>query len=91
MKKTKKSLVKKGLDEIAHKELQEALEKFKQQFDLELESTGHIMEASENGKIQEEEYWVKGLVESKVDGLNFEVGGWFSNDMRKNGNIYCLL
>lgn len=76
-----------------HKELKTFLEKFEEQFDVELDSTGHEMRAKENGGIHEEDHWVKGLIESPVDGLEVKVGGWFSMDTRGDGKptIYCRL
>lgn len=68
----------------------EALEKFEDQKDVELETTGYEMTYEEN-EIGEVEYWVHGLIESKAD-LDIEVGGWFSHDPRDgNDTIYCNL
>lgn len=70
----------------------EALKQFKEQFNVELRETGNEIVYEENGGIGEIEYWVKGLIETKVDALDIQVGGWFSHDTRdKEDNIYCLL
>lgn len=68
-----------------HEELKTFIEKFEDQFDVEVDSTGHEMAASQNGGIHSEEYWVKGLIESPADGLDFKVGGWFEMDTRGDG------
>ena len=75
----------------AHERLQKALQKFEDQFDVKLEATGHEMSEDRNGGIREEEYWVKDLIESDVNGLNFKVGGWFSIDPNGDDTIYCRL
>jgi len=75
-----------------HEQLQKILEKFKEQFNVELQATGYETTAKENGGIHEEEYWVKGLIEG-AEGLNFKVGGWFSMDTRGDDEpmVYCQL
>jgi len=65
-----------------HETLQKALEQFKDQYGVELQATGYEMTANENGGIHEEEYWVKGLVTSNIENLDFRTGGWFSIDTR---------
>lgn len=68
------------------------LNQFEEQFQVELRNTGHEIAYEENGGLGEVEYWVNGLIEAKVDGLDIEVGGWFSHDTRDDeDNIYCLL
>lgn len=70
----------------------EVIQQFEKQYDVEATPTGDEMEANRNGGIYEKEFWINGLIESKAEGLNFEVGGWFSIDVRDNEvNIYCLL
>jgi len=75
-----------------HKQLDKILEKFKEQFEVELQATGYEHTAKENGGIREEEYWVKGLIDTP-QGLDFKVGGWFSMDTRGEGEptVYCQL
>jgi len=77
-----------------HEQLDKILEKFKDQFNAELQPTGHEMTARENGGIREEEYWVKNLIDAP-QGLNFKIGGWFSIDTRgeedDNPTVYCRL
>lgn len=68
---------------------QAALDKFADQFGVELASTGYENLYGGNDGIGEQEYWVKGLITGP---LNFEVGGWFSHDTRDHEHrIYCLL
>ena len=74
------------------KTFEQALEQFKAQFDVSLEFTGHSNSYDENDGIGEEEYWVEGLITSKVDSLQIQVGGWFSHDTRDGMDcISCLL
>jgi len=71
---------------------EKALKRFEEQFNVRLEPTGYENEYEENDGIGEIEYWVKGLITSKTDALQVEVGGWFSHDTRDNeDNIYCRL
>lgn len=76
-----------------HDKLKTYIEKFEDRFNVELDATGHEMTAKQNGGIHEEEFWVKDLINTPVDGLNFDVGGWFSIDTRGDGKptIYCRL
>lgn len=74
-----------------HEQLDKILEKFKDQFDVELQPTGYEHTAQQNGGIHEEEYWVKNLIDAP-QGLNFKVGGWFSMDTRGDEpTVYCML
>jgi len=80
------------LTDKQEKVFEEAKEKFRSQFEVELVSTGHYMEEEENGGIESEEYWIKGLIESPANGITFDVGGWFDIDTRDGDNIItCLL
>jgi len=71
---------------------EKALKRFEEQFKVELEPTGCEIDYDENDGVGEVEYWVKGLIESKTDALQVEVGGWFAHDTRDNEDrIYCTL
>lgn len=75
-------------------QLNKILEKFEDQFDVELQPTGYEHTAQQNGGIKEAEYWVNNLIEAP-QGLNFKVGGWFSMDTRggedTEKSVYCML
>lgn len=83
--------------EKASEKLQEAVEKFEEQYDVELRDTGN--ELTENQKDRDEgteevtrierEYFVDGLVESPV--LSLEVGGWFTISTTGNEVVRCNL
>jgi len=71
---------------------EEAIKRFEEQFKVELEPTGYEIDYEENDGIGEVEYWVHGLIESKTDAIEIDVGGWFSHDTRDSEDrIYCLL
>lgn len=79
-------------DQTAHERLKKALEDFKNQFNVTLESTGYEIPKDRNDGIREEEYWVNGILKSEVEGIDFKIGGWFSIDTRDNEDtIYCNL
>ena len=65
--------------------LDSALEKFKEQYNVELDFTSYV---DEDEYSYQEEYLIDGLIKSDV--INFEVGGWFRVN-RENGEISCIL
>ncbi len=70
----------------------EAMEKFKEQYQCELEQTGWENSYDDNDGLGDKEYWVNGLVSSPVRGFTIRIGGWFSHDTRDDEDrIYCLL
>ncbi len=76
-------------EEEARAILNDALEVFKLQYDADLNATGYVTGGTVE-EIYQREYWVKDLIESKVEQLNIEIGGWFEIDKR-NARISCLL
>ncbi len=80
-----------GRETTDREKLVDAIEKFEEQFDVDAQYTGHEFSAEENGGILEIEAWTNGLIESPFNGLNIDVGGWFSYDTRHSGFIYCRL
>ena len=72
--------------EELREKLEKALEKFEKKFNVKLDWTGYTIEDEDR---LSEEYWVIGLIESKTDAINVEVGGWF--ELTEDGNGSCNL
>ena len=64
--------------------MDKATKAFEEQFEVELEPTGYENEDEDR---YEKEFWVRGLIESKV--INIKVGGWF--EVHEDGTAYCNL
>ena len=70
--------------------LERAMSRFEEQFKVKLKPTGDEVDYEENDGVKEVGVEVEGMIESKVNGLDFSVDGWFLHDIHSN-EIRCVL
>lgn len=64
--------------------MKQQIKQLEQQYNIKLQHTGNTHKADNNGGIKEKEYKIKNLVNTPLQALNFDTGGWIRHDTRNN-------